>query len=199
MEIKIERYRVSRKLKLLAFITTVMGGLFFAYPVFYILSLSPEIAKYRISIILSHLDRIFFLQVPLFISSYVPAEINGYIAFAIIHVVFAILLMIISNFLLERNLLAVAFSFIIFLSLSVSEYFLALNLNSYSSLALYGLFGFLPLVLIIVEIVTEKDWKKEQFYVKIIGSFMIIATMILCFRSLMWLIQNRQWVIDTFS
>lgn len=210
MEIKIDRYKVSKKLKFIAHLITAMGGLLFAYPIFYILSLFSELEKYKISNILSRLNELFFLRIPSIVANYVPMETNGYVAYAIVYVLFAILFMIVANFLLERNLLAISLSFIIFLSLTASEYFLNPDLSfvsfyknpgltiTYKAL-LYLIFALIPFVLMVWEIIAEKDYKKEQFYVKIISSFMIIAVIILCFKGLIWMIQNKQWLTETFS
>ena len=200
-EVVIEKYEVSKKLKIVAWLTTVMGFMLFSYPIFFILSLMEELKEYKFYSILYYLNKIYFLTIPNLVASYVPKEINEYIAFAIIYVLFAILFMVVSSFLLERNLLAIAFALVIFLSLSVSEYminpniFTAMNMDT----ALYLIFGFIPLILIVLEIVIKKDFKNQQLYVKIISSAIIIGALILFFKGLIWLIQNRQWLIDTFS
>lgn len=203
VEVKVERYEVSKKLKVIAWLTTLMGFMLFSYPVVFILSLMPSLKEYKISGILYYLNKIYFLTIPNLVASYVPTEINEYIAFAVIYTFFAILFMVTSSFLLERNLLAIAFAFVIFLSLSVSEYLINPELNIKNLLSyhviFYLIFSLIPLILMILEIVTKKDFKNEQFYVKILSSALIISALILFFKSLIWLIQNRQWVIDTFS
>jgi len=200
-EVIVERFKVSKRLKIIAYITTAMGFLMFAYPVVFILSLIKGLEKYRVSDILYYLDKIFFLTIPNIVASHIPAETNAYIVYAIIYVLFAILLMIISNFLLERNLLAIAFSFVIFLSLSILEYLFDSSLFRELRIELisYLIFSLIPLILIILEIIVEKDFKKEQLYVKIIVSVLIIGFIILCFKGLIWLIQNKAWLIQTFS
>lgn len=202
-EVKVERYDVSRKLKAIAWLTTLMGFMLFSYPIVFILSLMPGLKDYKISAVLYYLNKIYFLTIPNLIASYIPVEINEYIAFAVIYTLFAILFMVTSSFLLERNLLAVAFSFVIFLSLSVSEYLINPGINIKNILSyhviFYLIFSFAPLILIILEIFTKKDFKKEQFYVKILSSVLIISALILFFKGLIWLIKNRQWVVDTFS
>lgn len=196
-EVIIERFKVSKKLKLLSYITTVMGFLMFAYPVVFIVSLIESNA----SIILEYLNKIFFLTIPELVTSYIPAETNAYILYAIMYVLFAILMMIISNFLLERNLLAIAFAFVIFSALTISEYLVFPSLFGELSYNLipYLVFALIPLILIIAEIIQEKDFKNEQLYVKIIVSALIIGSSILAFKGLIWLIQNKSWIIKTFS
>ncbi|KPJ55048.1 hypothetical protein AMJ47_02035 [Parcubacteria bacterium DG_72] len=196
-EVIIERFKVSRKLKIISYITTAIGFLMFAYPVVFIISLIEK----EVSIILYYLNKIFFLTIPELVTSYIPTDTNAYILYAIIYVLFAILMMIISNFLLERNLLAIAFSFVIFLSLAVSEYLVNPSLFQQlsSKLIPYLIFALIPLILIIMEIITEKDFKNEQLYVKIIISVLIIGFVILSFKGLIWLIQNKSWIIETFS
>jgi hypothetical protein len=200
-EVIIEKVKVSKKLKIISYITTAMGFLMFAYPVVFIVSLMGGSGRYGISTILYYLNKLFFLTIPNVVVSYIPAETNAYILYAIIYVLFAILLMIISSFLLERNLLAIAFTFVIFSSLTILEYLFNPSLFGELSLKLipYSIFALIPLILIVAEILIEKDFKNEQLYVKIIVSFLIIGVIILCFKSLIWLIQNRSWIIETFS
>ena len=196
-EVIVERFRVSKKLKIISYITTAMGFLMFAYPVVFILSL----IKNEISIITYYLNKIFFLTIPELVTSYIPTDTNAYILYAIIYVLFAILMMIISSFLLERNLLAIAFSFVIFLSLAVSEYLVNPSLFQELRYGLipYFVFALIPLTLIVIEIIKEKDFKDEQLYVKIIVSTLIIGVIILSFKGLSWLSQNKSWIIETFS
>ena len=200
-EVIIERFKVSKSLKLLSYITTAMGFLMFAYPVVFILSLIESLEKYGTPTILYYLNKVFFLTIPELVTSYMPSDTNAYILYAIIYVLFAILMMIISNFLLERNLLAIAFSFVIFLSLTVSEYLVNPFLFQKLSYELipYFIFALIPLILIVIEIIKGKDFKDEQLYVKIIVSVLIIGAVILSFKGLIWLIQNKSWIIETFS
>jgi hypothetical protein len=200
-EVVFERFKISKKLKIIAWITTAMGFLLFAYPVVFILSTINSLEKYRVSTILHYLNKIFFLDIPNIVAVYIPTETNAYIAYAIIYVLFAILLMVISNFLLERNLLSIAFSFTIFFSLSALQYIFDPSLFKQLNIELisYVLFAIIPLVLIVAEIVTAKDFKNQQLYVQIIVSALIIAFIILCFKGLIWLIQNKSWIIETFS
>ena len=200
-EVIIEKVKISKKLKIVSFITTIMGFLMFGYPIVFILSLMIKQGRYEIPTILYYLNKLFFLTIPNIIASYIPAETNAYIVYAIVYVLFAILLMIISSFLLERNLLAVALAFTIFLSLAISEYLLNPSLfqGLNYELIFYLIFALIPLFLMIAEIITEKDFKNEQLYIKIIISFLIIGVMILFFKGLIWLIQHKSWIIETFS
>lgn len=199
-EIRIEKFRVSRKIRIIAWITTGMGFLMFAYPVVFILSLIQDLEKYKVSTILYYLDKLFFLTIPKLVALYMPTETNAYIIYAIFYVILAILLMIISNFILERNTLAIAFSLVIFLSLTVVEYLLNPIIRElHLELIPYLIFALIPLILIIAEIITEKDFKNEQLYIKIIVSISIIAFIFLCLKGLIWLVQNKAWIIETFS
>lgn len=210
VKVELDRYKVSRKLKFVAWLTTAMGFLLFAYPVVFILSLVSSLKAYNINLVLDYLNKIYFLTIPNIVASTIPTETNAYIAYAVTYVLFAILFMIVSNFLLERNLLAIAFAFVAFLSLSVSEYMMNHSLDitllwknplsmANIEMAGYLIFAVVPLIVIITEIFTEKDFKKEQFYVKIITSVIIIAALILCFKGAILFIQNKDWLIKTFS
>jgi hypothetical protein len=196
-EVVFERFKVSNKLRVIAWITTAMGFLMFAYPVVFILTLIENLDRYNISTVLHYLDKIFFLTVPHIVAAYTPSETNAYIAYAIIYVILAILLMIISNFLLERNLLAIAFCFVIFLSLSIFQYLFNASLFTKLNVELvsYLIFALIPLLLIIIEIIAKKD----QLYVQIIVSVMIIVFIMLCFKGLIWLIENKSWLVETLS
>lgn len=206
MQVKIDKFSVSKRLRLVSWITMIMGILFFAYPVVFILSLVSNLEKYKISVILEYFNQTFFLRVPFMVASYIPSEISDYIVYAIVYVLFAILMMIISNFLLERNLLAIAFSLVVFSSLTVSEYLMVPDLNLGNiwgnltfKLVFYLIFALIPFILLIFEVLIERDFKEEQFYVQIINSALIISVIILCFRGIVWLIKNKQWLVDTFS
>jgi len=206
MQIKIEKFTVSKRLKLVSWITTIMGLLFFAYPVFYILSLVSELEKYKAPLILDYLNQTFFLRAPILIASHVPSEISSYIVYSVIYVLFAILMMILSNFLLERNLLAIAFCLVLFTTLTVSEYLIIpeININTFwqnmtFKFLFFLLFALIPLILLVLEILIERDFKDEQLYVQIITSALIISVIVLCFRGVIWLIKNKQWLIETFS
>ena len=197
--VKIDRFSVSKRLRLVSWITMTMGLLFFAYPIFFILSLVPDLEKYKIPDILDYLNQAFFLRVPFIVACHIPSEISAYIIYAVIYVIFAILMMILSNFLLERNLLAIAFCLVIFTSLAVSGYLITPDLSLNFKLISYLIFALIPLILLIFEILIERDFKDEQLYVQIITSAIIISVIILCFRGIVWLIKNKQWLIDTFS
>jgi len=206
MRVRIDKFTVSKRLKLVSWTTTLMGLLFFTYPIIFILSLVPDLERYKVLIILDYLNQTFFLRIPILIASHIPSEVSTYVIYAIIYVFFAVLMMVLSNFLLERNLLAIAFCLVIFVSLTVYEYLTipGLNLaniwqNPTFKLVFYLIFALIPLILLIFEILIERDFKEEQFYVQIITSALIISVIILCFRGVIWLIQSKQWLVDVFS
>jgi len=198
-QIIIDKYIASRKLKIVSWILTIMGLLLFCYPVAFILSLIPSLKEYNILTAVSYLEKIYFINLPSLAVFPLSSDINSYILFSVAYASFAILLIILANFLLERNELSLAFSFIIFLGLSLSEYLINPNLNFFNFdyyTLLYLIFGLLPFLLLVVEIFVKKDFKKEQFYVRIIYSLLVLALMFFFFKGINWLLQNRQLLKD---